>query len=245
VPETTPDVRAILSDLDDTLFDHTHATRRALAVLHAEVPEFRAWPREVLEARHGIALELMHGEVLAGRVSIEVARTERFRRLLDEAAPGGVASAEIAADLARRYRGAYERAWRPVAGALALAAAVKRAGLALVIVTNNVTSEQRLKLERCGLAPHVDALVTSEAVGATKPDARIFEAALAYAGVPASEAVMIGDAWHTDIAGALAAGIRAVWLNHAGLATPHPAPVAEVRSLEPLADVWRALVPAL
>ncbi len=237
-------VRAVLSDLDDTLFDHAHAARQALAALHAEVPHFQRWPGSVLESRHGIALELMHGEVLAGRMTIEAARTERFRRLLDEAAPGGVASAEIAADLARRYRGAYERAWRPVAGALALAAAVKQAGLVLVIVTNNVTSEQRLKLDRCGLAPHVDALVTSEAVGATKPDARIFEAALARAGVWASEAVMIGDAWHTDVAGALAVGVRAVWLNHAGVAAPHPAPVAEVRSLEPLAEVWRALVPA-
>lgn len=235
-------VRAVLSDLDDTLFDHTHATRHALALLHAEVPAFRAWPRDRLEVRHGIALELLHGEVLAGRVSIEVARIERFRRLLAEATSGGAVSTDAAADLARRYRGAYEQAWRPVAGALALASAVKRAGLALVIVTNNVTSEQRLKLDRCGLAEHVDALVTSEDVGATKPDARIFEAALARVGASAAEAVMIGDAWHTDVAGAIAAGVRAVWLNRAGLAAPGPSAVAEVRSLEPLADVWRALL---
>ena len=90
----------------------------------------------------------------------------------------------------------------------------------------------------------MDALVTSEAVGATKPDARIFNAALAAAGVAAAEAVMIGDAWHTDVAGAVAAGVRAVWLNRAGLAAPQPTAVDEVRSLEPLADVWRVLVPA-
>ena len=233
-------VRAVLADLDDTLFDHRHATREALGVLHAEVEAFRAWPREEFATRHSDVLERMHQAVLAGQLTIEVARTMRFQRLLDDA--GGTGA--IASDLAKRYRVQYEAAWQPVPGALALATAVKHAGLALVIVTNNVTSEQQLKLARCGLLPYVDALITSEDVGVTKPDARIFQAALASAGVEPADAVMLGDSWVTDVTGARAAGLRAVWLNRVGSASPEPAwdGVREIQSLEPLAEVWRILI---
>lgn len=59
----------------------------------------------------------------------------------------------------------------------------------------------------------VDAVVTSAEVGAAKPDPRIFEAALAAAGCSAAEAVHIGDSSDTDVAGAAAAGIRAILLR--------------------------------
>ena len=239
-------VRAVLADLDDTLFDHRHATREALGVLHAEVPAFRAWAREEFATRHSEMLELMHQAVLARQMTIEAARTMRFERLLDAAAGAPLQSPERPTSaLARRYREQYEAAWQPVPGAIALATALKRAGIAFVIVTNNVTSEQVLKLDRCGLRPYVDALITSEDVGVTKPGARIFEAALAAAGVGPAEAVMLGDSWLTDVAGAQAAGVRAVWLNRAGAVAPDSTAggsVSEIQSLEPLAEVWRVVV---
>ncbi len=244
----------MLADLDDTLFDHRHATREALAVLHADVPAFQSWALEEFTARHSEMLELIHQLVMAGRMNIEQARITRFQRLLDATivpprSPGrptdSPARPASASDLARQYRQQYELAWRAVPGAMALAEAVKRAGLAFVIVTNNITSEQVLKIEHCGLRPYVDALITSEAVGVTKPDGRIFEAALTAAGVKPAEAVMLGDSWLTDVAGARAAGLRAVWLNRAGVARPDSMAgedVAEIQSLEPLADVWRVLI---
>lgn len=224
-------------------------------MLHAEEPAFRAWARDEFAARHSDMLELMHQAVLAGRMTIEEARIMRFQRLLDAAAGDGTPDLALrspqrpatAPELALRYRQHYETAWQAVPGALALAAALKHAGVAFVIVTNNVTREQQLKLERCGLLPYVDALITSEDVGVTKPDARIFASALAAARARADEAVMIGDSWLTDVAGARAAGVRAVWLNRAGLVAPesHGSDVvAELQSLEPLTAVWSVLVGA-
>ena len=61
----------------------------------------------------------------------------------------------------------------------------------------------------------VDAVITSAEVGAAKPDPRIFEAALDAAGCRAEEAVHIGDSKETDVAGAEAAGIRAILLLRA------------------------------
>jgi HAD superfamily hydrolase (TIGR01549 family) len=235
-------VRAVLCDLDDTLFDHAHATRMALAGVQADEPALGCWEPAELERRHAEILELMHQEVLAGRLLIERARAERFRRLLFDADRTGAASAR-APELAARYRSGYERAWRAVPGALDLAAAIRRAGLPIAVVTNNILSEQRAKMAICGLDAYVDALITSEEIGVTKPDVRIFEAALSRCGAQPHEAVMIGDAWHTDILGARAAGIRPIWLNR--LATPSPDPsVAELRALDPWHDAWRVITSA-
>src|SRR5262245_46306981 len=195
-------LRGILFDLDDTLFDHDRATEHALATLRESEPAFRQWAADELVRRHSVELEAMHLEVLAGRQSIDNARAERFRRLY-QAAAGRAAADGHAQYLARGYRTAYEGAWQPVAGAPALLTALRAAGFAIAIVTNNIVVEQQLKLRHCGLDSMIDVLITSEEVGAAKPDVRIFEAALSRLSINAGDAVMIGDAWHTDIAGAL------------------------------------------
>jgi HAD superfamily hydrolase (TIGR01549 family) len=226
--------RAVLCDLDDTLFDHARATRLALASLRDGVPEFAAHPFDDLCDRHRTLLDTLHLDVLAGRVSIDNARAERFRRLLEGL--GARDAATRAGDLASGYRAAYETSWHPVAGAVELARALQSAAVPLIIVTNNIVAEQRIKLAHCGLTDLVTSLVTSEEVGSVKPDRKIFDEALARAGVRADEAVMLGDAWSTDIVGALGAGIRAVWLNRDGVASPDSG-VTEIRSLEPTDEV--------
>jgi len=228
-----------LCDLDDTLFDHRYATRAALGELWGEEPAFQGWPIAELERRHSVILEELHLEVLDGRRTIDEARRERFGRLL--AAAGAQRVDERAAASAAFYRLAYERAWRAVPGALELVAALGARGLACVIVTNNGVAEQRRKLERVGLAPHASALVTSEEVGVSKPAKRIFEVALDTAGAAPDEAVMLGDAWHTDIAGARGMGIAAVWFNRLGLESPDPS-VPELGALEPTDTVLRHLL---
>ncbi|HUL72635.1 MAG TPA: HAD family hydrolase [Vicinamibacterales bacterium] len=236
---TRPRTRVVLSDLDDTLFDHAHATRAALDALHSSIAAFHAWSLDELDRRHRDELEVLHLDVLAGGRSIESARIERFRRLL--AAAGADRPLEQAGDLARRYRHAYERSWQPVAGALEFLEQITRAGASVVIVTNNVVQEQRDKLARCGLAGLVTALVASAEIGVSKPDVAIFHEALRRAGAEPEDAVMVGDAWSTDIVGARAAGIRAVWLNRFG--TPRPdASVHELRSLEPAEVATRVVL---
>jgi putative hydrolase of the HAD superfamily len=234
-----PPVRAVLSDLDDTLFDHRHATRQALVRVRDAAPALERWALDELEARHSEVLEALHLEVLAGRVPVDAARAERFRRLL--VAAGSDRPVERAAEIAGRYRSAYEQSWQPVEGAAAFARAIREAGLGLVVVTNNVVHEQVRKLAHCGLTDLVDALVTSEEVGASKPDVRIFREALERARVPAAATVMLGDAWHSDVAGARAAGIRAVWFNRFGAASPDPS-VPELQALDPAADALRTLL---
>jgi HAD superfamily hydrolase (TIGR01509 family) len=231
-------VRAVLCDLDDTLFDHRGATRDALARLRLDVPAFDCWSLDEFDARHRVILEALHLDVLNGLRSIDDARRERFARLLLAAGADGSPDQHQMASAA--YRRVYQAAWRPVAGALALAAAIKSAGVSLVIITNNLSAEQRLKLAWCGFDPYVDALVTSEDVGVSKPRPEIFDAALARVDVDRTEAIVFGDAWETDIAGARAAGLRAVWFNRHG-AQSEDASVPMVGSLEPTDQILRLL----
>lgn len=96
-----------------------------------------------------------------------------------------------------------------------------------------------------------DAIVTPADVGFRKPDLRLFAAACRAAGVPPDRAVMVGDSWARDIAGALRAGLHAVWYRPSGrrarrvpprpFHTPGHSRVAVIRSLDELPAL---LVPA-
>jgi HAD superfamily hydrolase (TIGR01549 family) len=98
-----------------------------------------------------------------------------------------------------------------------------RARGARVIVVSNWDVSLFQVLERVGLAPLVDAVVTSAAVGARKPDPAIFRHALALAGVdrdPARRARHVGDSLAEDVAGARASGIGALLLRRDGSREP-------------------------
>jgi putative hydrolase of the HAD superfamily len=224
-------VRAVLLDLDDTLFDHRGCSRDALEAVQRCHDTLGVVPIAELEQVHSTILEQLHGDVMLGRVPLEEARRERFRRLLRTRGP--VPSEAVVELTAAAYRDRYREVRRAVRGAGALLAAL--AGRArIAIVSNNLFDEQSDKLRVCGLDRFVDALVVSEKVGVSKPDPAIFAAALERMQCSAGEAVMVGDSWTADIAGARAAGIRAVWFNP--LMLPRPAdepPVAELRALEP------------
>lgn len=93
--------------------------------------------------------------------------------------------------------------------------ALRRRGLKVVCVSNWDVSLPEV-LERCGLDGQFDGVVTSAGTGVRKPDPAIFAAALELAGCSADEAVHVGDTLEEDVAGAGAAGIRALLLDRDG-----------------------------
>jgi HAD superfamily hydrolase (TIGR01509 family) len=224
-------IRAVLFDLDDTLFDHRHAARVALDGVRRGHECFVDAPATDFEREHAAILEELHLRVMAGELGLDEARMERFRRLF---ASAGVAAGDaLARATAAAYRERYLASWQPVPGASALLAALHQR-VKVGIVSNNLLQEQQEKVRFCGFEPFVDALVVSEAVGISKPDPGIFAVALDRLECESSASVMIGDAWRTDIAGACAAGIRPIWFNRTGDPAPEPADVMELASFEPL-----------
>jgi putative hydrolase of the HAD superfamily len=104
------------------------------------------------------------------------------------------------------------RAYRDAAPALA---ELRALGVRLVCVSNWDYSLPDV-LARVGLADELDGVVTSAAVGARKPDSRLFEAALEVADCAADEALHVGDTPTEDVEGAKAAGIRALLIDRDG-----------------------------
>jgi len=105
--------------------------------------------------------------------------------------------------------------FRPYAEVPGVLEELGRLGVARVVVSNWDVSLRGV-VEETGLAALLDGLVISAEVGAAKPDPAIFERALEAAGVGADEALHVGDTVDVDVAGALAAGLRAVHLDRSG-----------------------------
>ena len=92
---------------------------------------------------------------------------------------------------------------------------MRTAGLRLVVVSNwDVSLHDRLA--ETGIAERVNGVVASAEVGEAKPASEIFARALVLAGVPADEALHVGDSPDEDVGGARAAGIEPVLLVREG-----------------------------
>jgi HAD superfamily hydrolase (TIGR01509 family) len=112
----------------------------------------------------------------------------------------------------------WEMAITPIDGALEVLAALKP-HYRLGVISNTVGSgdaELDEALEKAGIRPLIDALVTSRDFGKAKPDPAIYAEGARRLGVALGATVMVGDRLDTDVAGALNAGIPAVWLKHPG-----------------------------
>jgi HAD superfamily hydrolase (TIGR01662 family) len=112
----------------------------------------------------------------------------------------------------------WEMTITPIPGALEVLASLKPR-YRLGVISNTVGSgdaELADVLERAGMRVLIDALVTSRDFGTAKPDPAIYAEGARRLGVPLAETCMVGDRLDTDVAGALNAGIPAIWLKHPG-----------------------------
>ncbi len=208
-----PEPRAVLFDLDDTLYDHTACARAGLVALKDRYEALG--PIDELEHVHHETLEAAHLRLLAGEITQHEARTIRTQQMF--AHFGTVLDEAEAWTVYGQYRAAYDAAETLVPGSLDVLDGLRaQADLRFGIVTNNLVAEQVKKLANLGLTARFDEVVISEAVGTSKPDPRIFHVALERLGVHARETVMVGDSLRSDIEGAEAAGIRSVWLDRRG-----------------------------
>ena len=202
----------VLFDLDDTIMAHREAVEAGI-LLHMRR---RGYEGDVAAAqRRWYELEEQHyHDYLAGRLSFEGqrrARASAFAGSFGEALGDDEASAWFA-----EYFEGYRASWSMHGDALPMLDRLTEAvpDVRLGIITNGELDYQQTKLERLGLAGRFEHVVASGSVGVTKPDAAIFEAALArFDDTPPERAVYVGDRLRTDAIGAAQAGLLGVWLN--------------------------------
>ena len=238
------EVRVILFDMDDTLYDHTFALERAVQELQRCDPRLSTVPLRTLVRKDQEVLRDVHRNlVLQGKVSLSESRVFRMFRLY--ASQGIELTSPAARRLSELRRHSYLAHERPVPGARRLIEALRSRVARVGVVSNNLLVEQKAKLSRIGLASLVDSLTVSEEVGVTKPDPRIFQVAFTRCGCLPAEAVVVGDSWKEDVDGARAAGTNAVWFNRRGDPRPEGQDlVEELTSFLPTVDAVATILNA-
>jgi len=202
-------------------------------------PPSRAWAHvaagmgfELSEPRIAEAMRVVDSR-FEGRIYAYLGRTGEFWKLYDAAIFDQLELVDRRAELAE----ALDRFFNDPARVLlypetrGVLEQLREDGFSLGVISNyhdgllRVLRYHRLDLL---LAP----VVFSQAVGAEKPDPRIFAHALAAAGRRPDEALHVGDSYEADYLGATRSGLRAVWLNRHGETSPTDCP--EIRDLRGL-----------
>lgn len=206
-------LKVVLFDLDDTLVDQESAARTALLDWVIELGLDLEDQDELLAAWLAVSEEA-YARYSRREITFAEQRRLRVREFL-----GADASDEEADELFSGYLTRYERAWRAFDDAVPALRRVRDAGLVTALLTNGDGAHQRRKLDRTGLAAHLDVVVASGDLPAGKPDPRAFAAACEILGVAPDSVLMVGNDVVKDYQGSLDAGLRAVLLDRAGL---HP-----------------------
>ncbi len=183
---------------------------------------------EVLDARapgHGVAIESVRAGLAGGfpwhradQPHPHPGDSERWWEpveglIADTLARCGVERGECA-ELAREVRLRFidpAIGWQLCDDAVAALSSVRDAGWTNAILSNHVPELPELAAG-LGLAEHVDRVFTSALVGVDKPHPRFFRHVLDAYGDP-PEVWMVGDNPRADIAGAEAAGCRAILVH--------------------------------
>lgn len=116
----------------------------------------------------------------------------------------------------------------------------------MVVATNAADSgaEQVWKsLRRVGLGEYFRAVFTTRELDAKKPEPAFFNHLESILALPARQAVMVGDDFRVDIAGAKSVGWQAIWYNPERQAAPGLLPLhdAEIQDMRALPKAIRRL----
>jgi putative hydrolase of the HAD superfamily len=98
-------------------------------------------------------------------------------------------------------------------GARAIIASLVQRGVAIGIVSNGAERTRKMSVAALGILEHIDILQSSERAGISKPDPCIFSQTARLLGVEPGQCWFVGDHPENDVAGAAAAGMRAIWLT--------------------------------
>lgn len=231
-------------ELDGVLFDYgdtlVEFSRPDEALAEAELRIL-----EVLSAAGEGGLSIEGIRAVLDRVDREVAEHQRRDSLeeMDLAAvslrayrdAGLTLDAALLDDVLRLEQEAWWHGARVDPGAVPLLDSLRDRGIRTGLCSNAPYRAQSLheQLAFLGVDEHLDAVTFSSEVGWRKPAPQMFTASLRALGTGADRTVMVGDSEVADIAGAHAAGMRAVLINRHGAhrASEADAEIAALREL--------------
>ncbi|MCX4844929.1 HAD family hydrolase [Streptomyces sp. NBC_00893] len=204
-------IRAVLWDIDDTIFDYTTADRLGMHkhLEHEGLPDGYENVEQALLAWRELT-DVHWARFAAGETDFQGQRRERVREFLlrplgDDEADGWFA----------RHAAHYEAAWAlfpdvlPVLDLLA-------DGFRHAVLSNAGIQNQDRKLRRLGVRDRFEAMVCAVELGISKPEAGAFHAGCEALALEPGEVAYVGNEPDIDAGGAAAAGLMGIWLDRGG-----------------------------
>ncbi len=201
--------KAILLDLDNTVYEYAPCQQRAMETAQGEAAAVRKeWSTFEVFSKDYDAGRAVIQKLLPGHAASHC-RLLYFKTMVEMMF--GSSQLRLATRLHNAFWQGYFEAMRIDEGCAAKLESWRTAGVKLAWVTNFTTETQVKKLEKIGLAEATDFLITSEEAGADKPSPLPFQLAMKKLNVRAQDCVMIGDDWKSDVEPSLALGIAPIF----------------------------------
>ncbi|MGV9451421.1 HAD family hydrolase [Streptomyces sp. NPDC003635] len=217
-------IRAVVWDVDDTIFDYTTADRvgmRAHLAAEGLLSGYDSVEQALACWREFTALHW--ARFAAGEASFEGQRRDRVRSFLGEPL-----SDDEADEWFQRYIGHYEAAWALFPDVLpvldGLAGSHRHA-----VLSNSSLHVQDRKLRVLGVHDRFEVILCAAELGVSKPEAAAFLAACDALGLPPHQVAYVGDHPEIDGRGAADAGLLSVWIDRGTLSPGADAPVGPHR----------------
>jgi len=196
IPPTPRTITAVLFDMDNTLFDFVEAKIAACSQVNRILGLDRAM------------------DLLGYFLRRDGHGFEDWNNIRDFMTDNGVYSDERYARCCQAYEEWKIRDLAPYPGIEPTLLALKDRGLSLSIVTDAHLKNAVSRLERTGLYPLFDEIVTADLSGSHKPDPKVFRYALERVGRNPSEVLMVGDSLRRDIGPAKRMGMMTAYASY-------------------------------
>ena len=200
-------MRYLLFDADQTIWDFNATEKIGLGKVFESC--FLTSFEEMKDA-YMVGNLLCWKEYEDGTLTLDELEVKRWRLFFDRIGRKDL-SPENAAAL---FREALAHNGRMLPGAVEFLESIKERPKSLV--TNGIAYIQRQRLRDTESEKYFDNIFISSEIGYHKPQKELFDAVLRALGKTGDECVMIGDSEHSDIQGAVNAGIDSIYLNFSG-----------------------------
>lgn len=201
--------KAILFDLDGTIFDNFGALDKAIEMMYENTLEFHKMPFDRFKILYENIQDKYFRMFQGKKLTWKEQRICRMRGLYSHF---GISLADDEAyDKFLMFLSIFEEHWKLLDNAHELLDKLKKSGCKIGMVTNGEINQQIQKLKSQNIYDFFDCVIASSEYDFAKPDKRIFEIALGELNAKSHEALFVGDSVRSDICGACNADIDSVY----------------------------------
>jgi HAD superfamily hydrolase (TIGR01549 family) len=230
----TEQIEAVLFDLDHTLCEHQQSGAEVLARAFESEGVEPFFAIEDYRNRYNELVKTTNTTDLTDTTDITaVLRSECFAAIAEECGRDPALGRALAADYAaqRDYQDVH-----PLSGVCETVESLAHE-YRLGIVTNGPPETQVTKLESIGLMDTFDVVICAGFDAPLKPAPEPFQQAVSELDTIPDAAVHVGDSLNSDVAGAQATDLQAVWLSDGIVPDPDPVPEYVIDSIAELTNL--------